>query len=108
MHCEGDIAQAVEKNRPGSGGSTRLFMVFLGHTVTHNRERLPPVLNETDARVKGVFLQNAVSMSDITYDRRLLRLAIQQGQTQPVAYKDIVSLIKPVATDPIAVSSAWG
>jgi hypothetical protein len=47
-------------------------------------------------------------MSDITYDRRLLRLAIQQGQTQPVAYKDIVSLIKPVATDPIAVSSAWG
>ena len=75
--------------------------------MLRKRERLRPVLNETVARVKGIFLHNVVSMSDITYDRRLLRLAIQQGQTQPVAYKDLVSLIKLVATDPISVSYAW-
>ena len=81
--------------------------VFLGLTVTHNGERLRPVLNEADARVKVVFLQNVVSMSDITGYRRLLRLALQQCQTQPVAYEDIASLIKDVPTDPIAVSYAW-
>jgi hypothetical protein len=81
--------------------------LFLGLTVIHNGSRLRPVLNETDARVKEVFLQNVVSMSDITYDRRLLRLALIQGQTQPAVYKDIARLIEAVAADPGAVSYAW-
>jgi hypothetical protein len=68
---------------------------------------LRPVLNETDARVKEIFLQNIVSLSDITYDRRLLRLALIQGQTQPAVYKNIGQLIAAVAADPNAVSYAW-
>jgi hypothetical protein len=87
--------------------SLEVRKLFLGLTVTHNGERLRPVLNEADARVKEVFLQNVVSMSDITYDRRLLRLALQQGRTQPNTYKDTALLLKAVATDPIAVSYAW-
>lgn len=87
--------------------SLELRKLFLGLTVTHNGNRLRPVLNETDARVQEIFLQNIVSMSDITYDRRLLRLALIQGQTQPAAYKDIGSLIKAVAADPGAVSYVW-
>jgi hypothetical protein len=87
--------------------SLEVRKLFLGLTVTHNGERLRPILNEADARVKEVFLQNDVSMSDITYDRRLLRLALQQGRTQPTTYKDTALLLKAVATDPIAVSYAW-
>jgi hypothetical protein len=87
--------------------SMELRKLFLGLTVTHNGNRLRPVLNETDARVKEIFLQNIVSMSDSTYDRRLLRLALIQGQTQPTAYQNITSLIKAVAADPSAVSYAW-
>jgi len=87
--------------------SLELRKLFLGLTVTHNGSRLRPVLNETDARVKEIFLQNIVSMSDITYDRRLLRLALIQGQTQPAVYKDIGHLIEAVAADPSAVSYAW-
>jgi hypothetical protein len=87
--------------------SLELRKLFLGLTVTHNGGRLRPVLNETDARVKDIFLQNIVSMSDITYDRRLLRLALIQGQTQPAVYKDIAQLIEAVAADPSAVSYAW-
>jgi hypothetical protein len=87
--------------------SLEVRKLFLGLTVTHNGERLRPVLNEADARVKEVFLQNVVSMSDITYDRRLLRLALQQGRTQPTTYKDTALLLKAVASDPIAVSYAW-
>jgi hypothetical protein len=87
--------------------SLELRKLFLGLTVTHNGNRLRPVLNEADPRVNEIFLQNVVSMSDVTYDRRLLRLALIQGQTQPTAYKDIALLIKAVAADPSAVSYAW-
>jgi hypothetical protein len=87
--------------------SQEVRKLFLGLTVTQNGNRLRPVLNETDARVKEVFLQNIVSMSDITYDRSLLRLTLIQGQRQPTAYKDIALLLKAVAADPIAVSYAW-
>ena len=87
--------------------SLDLRKLFLGLTVTYDGSRLRPVLNETDVRVKEIFLQNIISMSDITYDRRLLRLALIQGQTQPAVYKDIGQLIEAVAADPSAVSYAW-
>ena len=87
--------------------SLEVRKLFLGLTVTHNGNRLRPVLNESDGRVKQIFLQNIVSMSDITYDRRLLRLSLIQGQTQPTAYKNITQLINSVAADPSAVSYAW-
>jgi hypothetical protein len=87
--------------------SLEVRKLFLGLTVTHNGNRLRPVLNESDDRVKQIFLQNIVSMSDITYDRRLLRLSLIQGQTQPTAYKNITLLINSVAADPSAVSYAW-
>ena len=87
--------------------SLELRKLFLGLTVSHDGNRLRPVLNETDPRVKEIFLQNIVSMSDITYDRRLLRLSLIQGQTQPTAYKNITLLINSVAADPSAVSYAW-
>jgi hypothetical protein len=87
--------------------SLEVRKLFLGLTVTHNGNRLRPVLNEADDRVKEIFLQNIVSMSDITYDRRLLRLSLIQGQTQPTAYKNIALLINSVAADPSAVSYAW-
>jgi hypothetical protein len=87
--------------------SLELRKLFLGLTVTYDGNRLRPVLNETDVRVKEIFLQNIVSLSDITYDRRLLRLALIQGQTQPAVYKNIGQLIAAVAADPNAVSYAW-
>lgn len=87
--------------------SLEVRKLFLGLTVTHDGHRLRPVLNEADARVNEIFLQNVVSMSDITYDRRLLRLALQQGRTQPTAFKDTIQLIQAVAADPNAVSYAW-
>ena len=87
--------------------SLEVRKLFLGLTVTHDGHRLRPVLNEADARVNEIFLQNVVSMSDITYDRRLLRLALQQGRTQPTAIKDTSLLIQAVGADPNAVSYAW-
>jgi hypothetical protein len=87
--------------------SLELRKLFLGLTVSYNGDRLRPVLDETDSRVKEIFLQNIVSMSDTTYDRSVLRLTLIQGQIKPIAYKDIALLIKAVEADPTAVSYAW-
>jgi hypothetical protein len=82
--------------------------LFLGLTVAQHGIRLRPVLNEADAQIKELFLQNIVSMSDSTYDRYVLRLSLQQGRTQPMVYKSESELINAVAADPAAVGYAWG
>ena len=81
--------------------------LFLGLTVTQDGARLRPMLNESKPRIKDLFLQNIVSMSDNTYDRYLLRMSLMRGQTRPVVYKDVRRLIDAVAADPDAVSYAW-
>ena len=87
--------------------SLEVRKLFLGMTVTHNGDRLRPLLNEAEPRLKDVFLQNVVSMTDMTYDRRTLRLALQGGRSLPAVYTDKGTLITAVAADPTAVSFAW-
>jgi hypothetical protein len=87
--------------------SLEVRKLFLGMTVIHNGDRLRPLLNEAEPRLKDVFLQNIVSMTDMTYDRRILRLALQGGRSLPATYTDKVMLIHTVAADPTAVSFAW-
>jgi len=87
--------------------SLEVRKLFLGMTVTHNGDRLRPLLNEADPRIKDVFLQNIVSMTDMTYDRRILLLALQGGRSLPTVYTNSTTLINSVAADPRAVSFAW-
>lgn len=87
--------------------SLQVRKLFLGMTVTHGGDRLRPLLNDADSRVRDIFLQNIVSMTDMTYDRRILRLALQGGRSLPTIFKDKVALINAVAADPTAVSYAW-
>ena len=82
--------------------------LFLGLTVTQHGIRLRPLLNESDAQINELFLQNVVSMEDSTYDRYVLRLSLKQGRTQPMVYKSEADLIAAVAADPSAVGYAWG
>jgi len=81
--------------------------LFLGLTVTQHGTRLRPVLNEADPKIKQLFLQNIVSMSDSTYDRYVLRLTLLQGRTQPTVYRSSAELINAVAADPTIVGYVW-
>jgi hypothetical protein len=80
--------------------------LFLGLTVAENSVRLRPLLNESDAQLKDMFLQHIVSMSDSTYNH-LLRLAIIQGRIKPPVYKSSEELIDAVAADPTVVGYVW-
>jgi hypothetical protein len=81
--------------------------LFLGLTVAENGVRLRPLLNESDAQLKDLFLQYIVSMSNSTYNQYLLRLALLQGRTKPPVYKRSSELIDAVAADPTVVGYAW-
>jgi hypothetical protein len=81
--------------------------LFLGLTVTQHGNHLRPVLNEADPEIKELFLQTIVSMSDSTYDRYVLRLALLQGRTQPTVYRNNAELINAVAADPTVVGYVW-
>ena len=81
--------------------------LFLGLTVTQHGTLLRPVLNEGDPKIKDLFLQNIVSMSDSTYDRYVLRLTLLQGRTQPPVYKSSAELVNAVAADPTVVGYVW-
>jgi hypothetical protein len=87
--------------------SLEVRKLFLGMTVVHNGDRLRPLLDEADTRLKEVFLQNIVSMTAMTYDRRILLLALQGGRSLPGVYSNTAVLLDAVAADPTAVSYAW-
>ena len=86
--------------------SSAVRKLFLGLTA-QRRDRLHPLLNESDAQLREIFLQNIVSMSDSTYDRHVLQLSLGQGHKQPKVYQSNAQLISSVAADPTAVSYAW-
>jgi hypothetical protein len=81
--------------------------LFLGFPVIREGVALHPLRNQSDARLDEVFLQNIVGMSDITYDRRVLSLMLQQGRTPPPSVRSRQQLLSTMASDPYAVSFAW-
>jgi hypothetical protein len=87
--------------------SSAVRRLFLGLTVEQDGNRLRPVLNESDPQLKDIFLQNVVSMSESSYDRRVLQLSLTQGRKQPLVYRSYAQLASGVAADPEAVSYAW-
>ena len=63
--------------------------------------------NESDTLLDQVFLQNIVSMSEPTYERRVRALAKQQGRVPMPAVRSTHDLLKSIADDTSVVSFAW-
>jgi hypothetical protein len=81
--------------------------LFLGIPVERGEITLHALRNDSDERLKQVFLQYVVSMSETAYQRRLLMLALEQGRSMPPAYADGAQLLAAVAANSGAVSYAW-
>jgi hypothetical protein len=87
--------------------SLEIQKLFLGLTVFVGGKELHPLRNESDDFMRQIFYQDIISMSETTYERRLLALTLQQGRTAPPLYHDTKALLSAVAADPNAVSFAW-
>jgi len=87
--------------------SPEIQKLFLGLTVIANGDVLRPLRNESEEFIRQIFFQGIVSMSESTYERRVLALTLQQGRTAPPLYRNTKALLDAVAADPAAVSYAW-
>ncbi len=81
--------------------------LFLGIPVQRGDVTLHAARNDSDEQLKMVFLQYVVSMSEPTYQRRLLQLTLEQGRRMPAAYSDNSQLLNVVGSSAGAVSYAW-
>lgn len=95
------------RTNPQALDSIQVRRLFLGLTVTQQGLTLRPVRNAADAKIKELFLQNIVSMSDNTCDRYTLRMSLSRGQTPPAVYNTHSQLIDAVAADDHCVGYAW-
>lgn len=87
--------------------SVEVHKLFLGLTVVVDGRRLRGLRNDADERMRQVFFQSIVSMSEGVYDRRMLALTLQQGRTPPPAFRSTRELFDALDADPDAVSFAW-
>ena len=87
--------------------SPEIQKLFLGLTVMTNGDVLRPLRNESEEFIRQIFFQSIVSMSESSYERRVLALTLQQGRTAPPLYRNTKMRLDAVATDPAAVSYAW-
>jgi hypothetical protein len=95
------------RSQVDSLNSLEIQKLFLGLTVVSNGVVLHPLRNESDELMRQIFFQSIISMSEPSYDRRVLALTLQQGRTGPPLFHDEKALIESVGADPAAVSFAW-
>lgn len=81
--------------------------LFLGIPVQRGDVTLHALLNDSDPKLRLVFLQYVVSMTEPAYERRLLMLTLEQGRRMPRSIANSEQLMEAVATDRGAVSYAW-
>ncbi len=81
--------------------------LFLGFTVISDGLQLRALDNRSDDGLRQAFLQNVIAMSELSYERRLLSITLQQGARRPEVFGATKDLLNAVAADPRAVSVAW-
>ena len=86
--------------------SKELHKMYLGLVVQVGERRVRPLRNDSDELMHHVFFQSIVSMSESTYDRRMLAQALQQGVVPPLL-ASTRAVFDQLASDPDAVSFAW-
>jgi len=88
--------------------SLELRKLYLGFVVNSEAGRqIRPITNNSNARIKEIFLQDVVGMSARSYDRRLLTLTLQTGRHRPEVYADLGDLLNRIASDSLSISFVW-
>lgn len=84
-----------------------LKRLFLGIPVVSSGANLRGVLNYSDLRLRALFYQHVMGMTEEVFERRALALTIEQGRQVPTSYRDEAALLALVMRDRQVVSFAW-
>jgi len=80
---------------------------FVGVPVSVNGRPVRAVLNESEPGLQPAFLQHVVGTSELAYQRRVLRLTIQQGRPAPTTCRTVDQIVEQLRRDPYAVTYMW-
>jgi len=81
--------------------------LFMGIPVASGDGNLHALLNFSDERLRALFYQHIVGMTQGMYERRTMALTLEQGRRAPATVDEDAELLARVAGDPLAVSFAW-
>jgi hypothetical protein len=88
--------------------SLDLRKLYLGFVVYFAEGlQIHPLSNNSDPRVREIFLQDVVGMSARTYDRRLLTLTLQTGRHRPETFTDLEDVLQAISENSLAVAFVW-
>ena len=82
--------------------------IYLGISVFKDGHSVRALRNDTDQRLKEVFLQSVVGLSEDSYERRLLTNTFKFATARPERIPKTSDMAALLRADPYAVTYIWG
>jgi hypothetical protein len=87
--------------------SLEVRKAYMGVAVSVNGVTVRAVRRSDDDRLNNIFLQSVIAMSQRSYERRLLSLALRSGVPRPAEVGDEGELLELLERIPASVSYMW-
>lgn len=81
--------------------------LYLGARIHRAQKPLDPVLNNTDQRMTEMFMQKVMFVSDVMYQRNILKAVIRGRMTRPKTFEVHEELVKAILSKPGCVTYMW-
>jgi len=80
---------------------------YLGIVVIVDGRIIRPLRLNNDDRLNQIFLQSVIAMSERSYERRLLSLALKYGAPRPIEVSGRDELIQSIAKNTPSIGYMW-
>ncbi len=81
--------------------------IYFGISVSVDGHTIRALRRRDDERLNQIFLQSVIAMSQRSYERRLLSLALRFGTPRPVEIKSRDELLRLLAENPSTIAYMW-
>ena len=87
--------------------SLEMRKIYFGISVSVEGRTIRALRRRDDERLNQIFLQSVIAMSQRSYERRLLSLALRFGTPRPVEIKSRDELLRLLAENPSTIAYMW-
>lgn len=80
---------------------------YLGVAVSIDGKSINALRLRGDKRLNQIFLQSVLAMSEKSYERRLLSMALKFGRVRPTEASNVAELVESISTTPTSIGYMW-
>lgn len=80
---------------------------YFGISVTIGGRSINAIRLRGDKRLNQIFLQSVIAMSDKSYERRLLSMALKYGRPRPREASNVAELVASISTNSPSIGYMW-